>query len=258
MKFIIFTFIFFLSLVTRADIIDSSGTRWPVPEWHIADKMSERMQTPQCQDFLTFSTKSKSFLTEGLVVIKDGTLMYEGYDSKYRFSTPHILWSVSKTITGALLGTAVRDGRISLEQNLNEFYPRPDAGDAYQEIKIKNLFYLDTGFIWNEYYSGDVKQSPVLNMLYGTGHADIAGFATSKEVIPEGPGHQWNYSTGTPAITMGVLKKVYGDDYDDMPWKALFNPLSMTNVTFERDHLGVFNGGSSVFATPREMAKLGY
>ncbi len=258
MKHFFLAFYLSLSFSASADIMDDSGTRWPVPDWHITDKMTERIQSPQCQDFLTFSTKSKKFLTEGLVIIKNGTLVYEGYDSKYRFSTPHILWSVSKTITGAILGTAVRDGKISLEQRLNEFYPHPNASAVYQEIKIKNLFYLDTGFLWNEYYAGDVKKSPVLNMLYGNGHKDIAAYAISKDILPEGPGFQWNYSTGTPAITMGILKKVFGNDYDDMPWKVLFNPLSMTHVTFERDHLGVFNGGSSVFATPREMAKLGY
>jgi CubicO group peptidase (beta-lactamase class C family) len=242
----------------HADVIDNSGTRWPVPSWNIAQNNKERMASKQCQDFEKFSTKSNNFLTDGLVVIKDGEIQYEYYDSKYTPNTPHVLWSVTKTITGALLGIAVRDGKISLEQGLNEFYPRPNAGKNYQKIKIENLFYLDTGFIWDEYYSGDVSKSPVLNMLYYIGHKDIVEYAADQKIISQGPGYKFNYSTGTPAITMGVLKKVYGDDYDQMPWVSLFKPLGMTNVYFERDHKGVFNGGSSGFASPREMAKLGY
>ena len=238
-----------------ADVIDNNGTRWPIPDWSLAQK---RMDSKQCQDFINFSMRSKKFLTEGLVVIKDGKIQYENYEEKYNKNTPHILWSVSKTMTGAILGTAVRDNRISLEQNLNEFYPMNHASENYQHIKIKNLFYLDTGFIWDEYYSGDVRKSPVLNMLYGKGHNDIVDYAIKKEVVPQGPGYKWGYTTGTPAITMGVLKSVYGSEYDDLPWKSLFNPLGMKNVSFERDHQGVFNGGSSAFATPRDMAKLGY
>ena len=95
-------------------------------------------------------------------------------------------------------------------------------------------------------------------MLYGVGHKDIMSFTTGKEIISEGPGYQFNYTTGTPAITMGALKNVYGSEYDEMPWKSLFNPLGMKNITFERDEQGVFNGGSAVFATPRDMAKIGY
>jgi CubicO group peptidase (beta-lactamase class C family) len=246
------------AIVAKADIVDVTGIRWPIPDWNIAGQTEERMANKQCQDFINFSRYSKKFLTEGLVIIKDGVLQYEGYEKHYNETTPHILWSVSKTITGALLGIAVRDGKISLEQNLNEYVPRPDASENYQQIKIKNLFYLDTGFIWDEYYSGDVVKSPVLSMLYGPGHTDIIDYATSKKIISQGPGYQWNYSTGTPAITMGILKQVYGDTYDDMPWKSFFNPLAMTNVRFERDHKGIFNGGSSAFATPRDMAKIGY
>lgn len=245
------------SSAVHADIVDVTGTRWPIPAWQIEGNTQERMASKQCQNFLNFSMKSKKFLTEGLVVIKDGKIQYEGYESKYDANTPHILWSVSKTITGALLGIAVRDGKVSLDQALHEFYPRPDAGENYQKITLKNLFYLDTGFIWDEYYTGDVTKSPVLSMLYSA-HKDIAGYAIDKPIIKQGPGYKWNYSTGTPAITMGVLKGAYGEDYNEMPWKSLFNPLGMTNIRFEQDHEGVFNGGSSAFATPREMAKLGY
>jgi CubicO group peptidase (beta-lactamase class C family) len=242
----------------KADIVDASGTRWPIPGWQIAENSKARMSSKQCTDFIKFSTHSKKFLTEGLVIIKDGKLQYEEYEDKYSAETPHILWSVSKTITGALLGIAVRDGKISLDQNLNEFFPNPKAEYNYQKIKIENLFYLDTGFIWDEFYSGDIKKSPVLTMLYDKGHNNITEYAIHKKIIPEGPGYKWNYSTGTPVITMGVLKSIYGSDYDDMPWKSLFNPLGMINIRFERDSQGVFNGGSSAFATPREMAKIGY
>jgi CubicO group peptidase (beta-lactamase class C family) len=251
-------FISTLNITLYADTIDASGTAWPIPDWGLAPHFFERNKSQECQDFINFSTKSKTFLTDGLVVIKEGKLEYEHYDPKYGTNTPHVLWSVSKTITGALLGIAVRDGKISLNQHLNEFYPRPLASESYQNIKIENLFFLDTGFLWEERTSSNIAKNSVLNMLYGKGHFDIVDFATNMNLIPEMPGHQWRYSTGTPAITMGVLKQVYGDDYDNMPWELFFNPLGMKHVIFERDHQGVFNGGSSAFATPREMAKMGY
>jgi len=40
--------------------------------------------------------------------------------------------------------------------------------------------------------------------------------------------------------------------------EKLFNPLGMKSAVFERDHRGVFLGGSSAFATPRDMARIGY
>ena len=138
--FTIFTTVILFSNVYAREVSTDHKTLWPVPDWKVATRPDDSMDTSQCRGFLDFSIRSKSFLTDGLVVIKDGALQFEHYDSKYTSSTPHILWSVSKTITGSLLGIAARDGRISLEQNLNEFYPNVDAGDEYQRIKIKNLF----------------------------------------------------------------------------------------------------------------------
>ena len=243
---------FFLIQAAFADT-----TKWPIPDWEKSINKA-KLNSKTCREFQKFSTENKKFLTEGLVVVKDGQIQYEYYDEKNNQDTSHALWSVSKTITGALLGIAVDEGKLDLEDELYHFIADPKDRPLYKEIKIKNLFYFDAGFIWDEYYSGDVRQSKVINSLYGVGHDDVVKFATSSELIPEGPGYKFNYSTGTPFITMGVLKKIYGNEYSNLPWNKLFNPLGIKSAHFERDHQGVFLGGSSAFATPRDMARIGY
>lgn len=247
-----------LLLTTPLHAKNNASVRWPIPDWEVNPNMAENMTNPQCNDFVNFATQSKDFLTEGLVVVKDGVIQYEYYDPKYDVNKPHILWSISKTITGALLGTAVRDGKIGLDQSLSTFYPMPKLEDNYDKIKIQNLFYFDSGLQWNETYSGDVKFSSVINMLYGSGHFDMAKYTVTRGSIPEGPSYKWNYTTGTPTITMDVLKTVYGKDYEEMPWKNLANPLGLKSFVFEKDASGTFNGGAFVHATPRDLAKIGY
>jgi hypothetical protein len=112
--------------------------------------------------------------------------------------------------------------------------------------------------VWDE-LSEEVAQNPVIGMLYGIGHEDMASFAVKKKIIKEGPSYKWNYSTGTPTITMGVLKKIYGNEYyEELPWRNLFNPLGITTAIFERDPSGTFIGGAGGFATLRDLAKIGY
>lgn len=230
--------------------------KWPMPDWESQDN-SARMESQVCKDFKKLAVNSDQFLTDGLIVIKDGMIQYEFYDSKNGPTTPHVLWSVSKTITGALLGIAERDGRISLERELNDFYPQRNNDPNYQKITLKNLLYMDAGFLWDE-DNQEVDKNSVINMLYGRGHEDMASYATSKKIISEGPGFKWNYSTGIPTITMGVLKKIYEASDDKMPWRNLFNPLGMKNAVFERDQSKTFIGGSGVYLSPRDLAKLGY
>ncbi|MBC7537957.1 MAG: serine hydrolase [Bacteriovorax sp.] len=250
--FIIYTFVIFQNTNIYAET-----TRWPVPDWESADN-SLQMSSNQCQKFKDFSTKTKNIKTDGLLVIKDGLVQYEYYDSQNNINKPHALWSVTKTITGALLGIAERDGRVSLNQKLFNYYPKVKRDDNYKKIILKNLLYLDAGFIWDE-ASQDISVNPVIGMLYGTGHEDMANFAAGRKIIKEGPTYKWNYSTGIPTITMGVLKKIYGgQSYDELPWRNLFNPLGMTTAVFERDPAGTFLGGSGGFATLRDLAKIGY
>ncbi len=235
----------------------AEDNQWPIPDWEVA-KSGSNMNSKQCQEFKIFSTLSDQFLTDGLIVIKDGKIQYEYYDSKYGINKVHPLWSITKTITGVLLGIAVRDGRINLDQAVEEFYPNASRDNNFKKILIKNLLYLDTGFIWDE-GKLDVLENPLVKMLYGSGHSDMVNFALSRKIITNGPGYKWNYSTAVPTITMGVLKKVYSnDEYVESPWRNLFNPLGMKDVIFERDLKGTFIGGASAFATPRDLAKIGY
>lgn len=246
-----------ISLFSFINIASANTTLWPLPDWETSPKSNEIIKSHQCQKFINFATKSNQLKTDGLLVIKNGLIQYEFYDSKNNLNIAHPLWSISKTITATILGIATTDGRIALDQKLELFYPRPESSDAYKRISIKNLLYLDTGFIWDEAIL-DASLNPLIKMLYGQGHKDMAQFAASRNIIKEGPSYMWNYSTGGPTITMGILKKIYGDEYSTMPWRNLFNPLNMKNIIFERDLSGTFVGGSSVYASVRDLAKIGY
>lgn len=246
----------FLLLWSSFQFVFAENISGTFPDWDKAEN-SDQLNSIQCSDFRRFAVNSKDFNTEGLIVIKDGVLQYEHYDLLYGPNTPHILWSVSKTITATLLGIAEREGKINSENYLFDYYQQKKPDKNFKNIKIKNLLYLDTGMLWNE-KSHEVDENPLVAMLFGAGKNDMAQFASNQKIIKQGPGYRWNYSTGTPTITMGILKKIYGANDTQMPWRNLFNPLGMTSAVFEKDHSGTFIGGSATFATPRDMAKLGY
>lgn len=255
-------FILNLALIIYTGLIHSLSSwaaddiRWPMPDWQSLDT-NARMESLECRNFKKLAVASDQFLTDGLIIIKDGLIHYEYYDSLHGPHTPHVLWSISKTITASLLGISERDGRINLDDQLREFYPLENSDHNYDKITLKNLLYMDSGYIWNEGIK-EVNLNPLVKMLFGQGHKDMASFALSRKIIKQGPTYQWNYSSGTSTITMGVLKKIYGSDDEQMPWRNLFNPLGMRSAVFERDISGTFIGGSSAFTTPRDLAKIGY
>lgn len=241
---------------------------YPDPDWTAVPAARPNMASPDCRRFQAnfFGSKpNESPHTDGLVVIKDGRLVYERYDPAYGPRTPHILWSASKSVIATLLGIAVAQGKLHLDDRLATFFPGPatESGpqrDHYALITIRDLLQMAANFDWQEDYgtAPDPTKSNALEMLYGSGHADMAAYTMDRPQAPDGPGKHWVYNSGVSNVLAAVLAKVWPDHSSDYPWTMLFDRLGMRNVSFERDGSGTFIGSSYVFMTPRDMARLGY
>lgn len=199
----------------------------------------------------------KGYRTEGLVIIKGGELVYEKYGRGWGPTNKHLAWSVTKSITGVLTGVAAEEGHLALTDSICDhldFVP-----DANCDIEVQHLLEFASGLDWKEIYEGESNQeSSTLAMLYGQGSADMAKFVASHPKR-DPPGTSFQYSTGETTLLANVvsaaLTPAHGDDW---PWKALFDPIGMQHVTWERDAAGTPVGGSYVWTTPRDLARVGY
>ena len=199
----------------------------------------------------TFSTSAKH-KTDGLVVISKGKLVLEKYENGYQRDSLHLLWSVSKSVTSLLTGVLVKEGRLSLDEKISTFYP--ELG----EVTIKNLLQMSSGISWNEGYEGNPLNSNVIQMLYTSGHKDMAHY-TSKVKINSLPDEVFKYSSGETNLLMGYIKKKVNDDksYSSLPWVKIFSPLGIEEAVWERDASGTFVGSSYLYLRPRDLALIG-
>ncbi len=240
------------------------------PEIRIAPAFAGR---PACAErFAPFATGAGgAFLTDGLVVLKDGETVFEHYDGVFDATKPHHLWSASKTITATLLGAAVArgltlpdGGRLTLATRLADILgdaraPAPGDRARFEEVTLEHLVEMTAGFDWAESYEGDVADSSVLKMLYLDGRADMARYALAAPLAHR-PGTRWIYSGGNANMVMAALRRAAGEGHDRLPWTLLFDPLGMgreAGIAFERDGGGAFVGSSYVHLAPRDMARLG-
>lgn len=98
--------------------------------------------------------------TTGLVVIKDGEIVFERYFQGNEQSTHTISMSVSKSVVSFLMGTALADGKISSLQDPVEKYAATLKGSGYEGVTIKNVLQMSSGVRFNEDY-GDLKSDIV-------------------------------------------------------------------------------------------------
>ena len=191
--------------------------------------------------------------TRAVVVLQDGAVIAERYAPGITAQTPLNGWSMSKSVMGALIGTLVGEGKLSLaEKGLLPQWREP--GDPRAEIALEDLLRMRSGLRFSEVYADPL--SDVTRMLFDG--CDAGGFAASRP-LEAPPGTVWKYSSGTSNILSLIARYKLGEDaYPSWPRRALFDPLGMTSVVFEPDAEGTFIGSSFVFATARDWARFGW
>lgn len=194
----------------------------------------------------------------GMAVIHRGRLIAQRYGAGFSAATPLLGWSMTKTVTAALVGVQVADGKLSLLQS--GFWPQDDPR---AQITVAQLMSMTSGLRYNESY-GDV--SDVTRMLYL--EPDMAGF-TAAQPVEAAPGAKWNYSSGTTLLLSRIWQRaaagnasVQGPaatsaDVLALPHNRLFAPLGMNSAMIEADARGNLVGSSYMYATTQDWARFG-
>ena len=190
--------------------------------------------------------------TRAVVVVQDGAIIGERYAPGITAETPLNGWSMTKSVMGALIGTLVGQGKLSLaDKNLLAEWRAP--GDPRAGIALEDLLRMRSGLRFSEVYADPL--SDVTRMLFD-GH-DAGGFAASRP-LEAPPGTFWKYSSGTTNILSLIARRALGEkDYPHWPRRALFDPLGMASAVLEPDASGTFVGSSFLFATARDWARFG-
>ncbi|WP_264852313.1 serine hydrolase [Clostridium omnivorum] len=68
-------------------------------------------------------------------------------------------------------------------------------------------------------------------------------------------GTRFSYCNGVPHILQFILEKVTGEDVFSYCKKVIFDPLDISEVSWDKDDNGLLG---SIEMTPLDMAKIGY
>lgn len=181
---------------------------WPGADWSRAEAPSSAaLEAFSAYAFPPRDDASRQGIrTDALLVIRDGQIIYERYAGPTKASTPHLTWSVSKSLLAATLGVAYGEGRFKLSEAAATYYP-PFA--AHPEVKLGHLFNWASGLNWQEDYEYAPLNSSVVAMLYTRGRADMPAFVASHQGEAT-PGSRFRYSSGDSNVLSAALKGKIG------------------------------------------------
>jgi len=195
---------------------------------------------------MNYSEKNKSAYTRAVLVLYNGKIAGEKYAPGFHANKSLLGWSISKSLTAAMIGILVKQGKLDINA------PAPVSewkGTKKEKITIKQLLQQTSGIRFTEDYT---KACEVTNMLFK--HGDMAAY-TAKLPLKHQPGTVFNYSSGNTNILSRIIRQKVGSNYAAFPYMALFNKINAYSFLLEPDASGTYIGSSYSYATARDFAR---
>lgn len=219
---------------------DAAGVDWQALEEAIAGAFED-------------TTEFKIVDTRAAIVVYDGKIVAARYAEGFNGDSRFLSWSASKSMTSALIGTLVTDGKLDLEA------PAPvkewaSANDPRRAITLHQLMTMSSGLEFSEPY---LPGNDSTNMLFKT--RAMGDFAAAKPLFQE-PGTLWDYSSGTTNLLSRILQEQAGGSLKavhDYSWSRFFEPVGMRSAVFEPDASGSHVGSSYFYASAPDWARFG-
>jgi CubicO group peptidase (beta-lactamase class C family) len=182
------------------------------------------------------------------VLVRHGTIIAQGWWAPYNPSSPHMLYSLSKSFTSTAIGLAVAEGRLSLDNTVVSFFP-DDApqqiSDNLKAMRIRDLLSMNSGH--QNDTTGKLREAADGNWVK-------AFLALPVEFKP---GTHFVYNSGASFMLSAIIQKVTGSTLLDYLTPRLFNPLGIEHPTWETNPQGINAGGWGLKITTQDIAKFG-
>jgi CubicO group peptidase (beta-lactamase class C family) len=201
-----------------------------------------------------------------LLILQDGAPVFEGYYNGANAETQHDTRSATKTVTGMLVGAAIADGHMSMDQPVSDWFEaeRPFAHDGPRKDAILPVDLLTmSGPLdcddWTPYSRGGEE------WMYGLEDwarffwdLPLRGFP-SWTTPPEQSfnGRAFSYCTAGVQMLGEAVERSVDEPLDAYAQRRLFDPLGIEAPGWQRTGSGRYHLGGGLRLRTRDLAALG-
>lgn len=202
--------------------------------------------------------------TDSMVVLKNGSIVYETYAPGQDAATPHIWMSVSKSVLGLLAGIVAGQGRLDVAAPITDIIPELRA-TAYAGATVRDLLDMRAGIRFDENYLAadgaiiEYRKSHLWDPVpVGQHPSDLRSFFGTLTVADGRHDDRFHYVSPNTDLLGWVIERSTGQRYADLVSDLLWKPLQAERDAFVTvDRFGAARCAGGFCATPRDMARLG-
>lgn len=201
---------------------------------------------------------------DSLVVLHRGQVATEWYGNGMTPDTPHLVCSVSKSITGTLCGVLVERGLLDVDAPITRYVPQV-AASVYGECTVRQLLDMTVAVGFDEDY--DDPEGDVVRYRRATGAApptpgavdeDQRSFLSAMRGTGKPHGVVFDYVSTNTDMLGWVCEAAAGVPYAELLSTLLWAPMGAENdADVTVDAKGAARAAGGISTTPRDLARFG-
>ncbi len=177
------------------------------------------------------------------MIIRNGKVAAECFRKPFNRKSPHILYSISKSITSCAVGFAINEGYFTLDTKVADIFPervpRKDA-EKFREITVRHLITMTAGK-FPSYLLNKSKGNWMSHFIDAKWYAD--------------PGEEFKYINENIFMLCAIIRRTTGISVSEFLTPRLWEPLGVKTPYWETDENGVESGGWGIFLTHEAFSK---
>jgi CubicO group peptidase (beta-lactamase class C family) len=251
--------VYFVPSEVERNLPPAATTPWPMGDAVSDEAWPEGVDMEMVEQALDAGYGPPEARTLGLVVTYQGRILGERYGEGIDIHTPLESWSMTKSLTGTLVGVLIQEGVYDLWEPA----PIPEwqgEGDPRQEIRIGDIMRMSSGIRINAPADPAFDESTYADHYYlYTGTVNSYEYAATRpqEWRPNVVGRYRNTDPVLASYLVRLGAESLGEDYHAFPQRHLFDRIGVRDGLVETDPYGNFLGQGLAFMPARDWARLG-
>jgi CubicO group peptidase (beta-lactamase class C family) len=202
--------------------------------------------------------------TDAFVVLRRGRIAMEWYGQGMNATTPHIIFSVSKSICGTLGGILVDRGLLDPDDAVVDYVPELSSS-VYANCTVRHLLDMAVGIAFNEDYEdpkGDViryRHAAGWDPLpRGEAPIDLRSFLGQQKPDGQKHGGLFHYVSTNTDVLGWVYERACARPYAELISEYLWAPLGAEcDAYITVDAHDAMRAAGGICVTPRDLARFG-